>query len=89
MHNAPNHPGLQRNLRRGRSDLRTQLEQQFEPEFAAVAAEEREAVIAAADLLTQLDSIEQLRIDRRLTVNQTTAVLRTGLHRLLGGTQTP
>ena len=83
VHNAPNHPRLAEQLARGRADLRQQFERQFEPELAALSAADRKSVVAAADVLTQLDSIDLLRHDRGLTTAQTAAALRAGLYALL------
>jgi AcrR family transcriptional regulator len=85
VHNAPRHPRLQRQLSRGRTDLRRQFERQFEPELADLLAAEREAVVAAGDVLTQLDSIELLRTHRRLSSADTIEALRVGLQRILKG----
>ena len=85
VHNAPRDPRLREQLARRRDDLRAQFERQFEPELAALASAERNAVVAAGDVLTQLDSIDALRQHRGLSVADTTQVLRVGLQRLLGG----
>lgn len=85
VHNAPNHRRLQDELARNRNELRVQFERQFAPELARLAPAERDAVVAAGDVLTQLDAVDQLRLHRQLTVEQTTDTLRIGLQRLLGG----
>ncbi len=85
VHNAPRLPRLREQLARNRNDLRTQFERQFEPELAPLAPAERAAVLAAGEVLTQLDSIDVLRNHRRLSVTDSTEVLRVGLQRLLGG----
>ena len=85
LHNAPNHRRLQDELARNRNELRVQFERQFAPELDRLAPAERDAVVAAGDVLTQLDAVDQLRSHRRLTVDQATDVLRIGLQRLLGG----
>lgn len=88
VHNAPNHPRLRDQLTRGRDDLRAQFEQQFAPELSARRVPERDAVAAAGDALTQLDSIELLRNHRQLSTSETEAVLRAGLLALLASPTT-
>ncbi len=85
VHNAPNHPKLRRALGRNRNDLRRQFELQFEPELRKLGAADRDAVVAAGDLLTQLDSIDLLRRHRQLSVAETTTTLQAGLRALLEG----
>ncbi len=83
VHNAPHHPRLAQQLARGRVELRQQFERQFEPELTALPAADRTSVVGAGDVLTQLDSIDLLRLDRRLSEAETAAALRTALHALL------
>ena len=83
VHGAPQHPRLRDQLALARNDLRLQFERQFQPELMRRKRAEREAVLAAGDLLTQLDSIELLRSHRRLSVAETTDALRAGLQALL------
>ena len=55
------------------------------PEVGRLKGPERDAVVAAADVLTQLDAIELLRRHRQLSVAEAADVLRVGLHRILKG----
>ena len=82
-HNAPNHPRLRDELARNRNDLRTQFERQFEPELALLKGPDRDAAVAAGDVLTQLDSIDLLRRHRQLSVAEAARALRLGLQAIL------
>ena len=64
--------------------MRTQFELQFAPELAARKGADREAVSAAGDLLTQLESVDFLRRHRQLSVAETHSALTTSLRALLG-----
>lgn len=83
VHGALHHARLRDQLALARNDLRIQFERQFQTELARRKRAEREAVLAAGDLLTQLDSIDLLRNHRRLSVSETTEALRAGLVALL------
>lgn len=85
VHNAPRHPRLRDELARNRHDFRAQFERQFEPELGRLKGSARDAVVAAGDLLTQLDSVDFLRRHRQLTVAETTDALRVGLRSILEG----
>lgn len=85
VHNAADHPRLRDELARNRNELTVQFERQFAPELANRKAPERDAVIAAGDVLTQLDSIDLLRSHRRLSLTETRAALTVGLLALLNG----
>lgn len=85
VYNAGGHPRLRDELARNRNDLRAQFERQFDRELSSLKGVERDAVLSAGDVLTQLDSIDLLRRHRRLSVAETSHALRTGLLRLLGG----
>ena len=82
-HNAPNHPRLRDELARNRNDLRTQFERQFEPELAVLKSPDRDAAVAAGDVLTQLDSIDLLLRHRQLSVAEAARALRLGLQAIL------
>jgi len=82
--NAAHHPSIRDELARSRHRMREQLELQFAPELATLEPAERLSVTAAADLLTQLDSIDYLRRQRRLSVAETQAALTATLRTLLG-----
>lgn len=81
--NAAKVPALRDELAKNRNDMREQFERQFAPELAACKPADRHAVIAAGDLLTQLDSIDLFRRHRQLSVAETESVLVSALQRLL------
>ncbi len=85
LHNAGRNARVRDQLARARDDLRAQFERQFAPELRGLRSVERDAVVAAGDVLTQLDSIEVLRRHRQLSVPEVEAALRAGLTALLGG----
>lgn len=85
VHNAPRNTRLREQMERARRDLRSQFERQFDPELSQLKGADREAILAAGDLLTQLDAVEFLRGHRRFSVAETERTLRTGLSALLGG----
>ncbi len=70
-------------LNQSRALMRSQLELQFEPELSHLTDDERMRVVAAADLLTQLESLWYLRTHRELSLDQMEDVLVDGLRRLL------
>ena len=76
-------PRVSDQLATGRHDLREQFELQFAPELASRPPADRDSVLAAGDLLTQLDSIDYLRCHRALSATETEAVLSWSLKRLL------
>ncbi len=83
VHIAPNQARIREELQETRRVFRQQLELQFAPELDELGAAHRQDVGAAADILTQLDSIDLLRRYRQLTTSETEAVLRSGLSALL------
>lgn len=83
VHNAPHHPRVRDGLQAGRQRQRRQFELQFAPELNALAGAQRESILAAGDVLTQIDSIDMLRRYRQLTVAEAQDVLRAGLSALL------
>ena len=70
-------------VERTRMDLRAQFVQQFGPELATRDRHERERITAAADVLTQLESIRYLRNHRGFSLAETRAVLLDGVRALL------
>lgn len=66
-----------------RGILRVQLARQFAPELATFGAD-ADAIMAAADGLTQLEMIDWYLIDGGYTLEQTRDALIAGLRRLLG-----
>ena len=77
-------PRISDQLATVRDELREQFEPQFAPELAARPAADRDAVLAAGDLLVQLDSIDYLRRHRALSATETAVVLTSTLNTLLG-----
>jgi len=69
------------NARRGL--LRVQLSRHFATELATFGAQ-ADAILAAADALTQVETIDWYLVDGGYTLDQTRDALVTGLHRLLG-----
>lgn len=70
-------------VERDRIQLRSQFEEQFAPELKRRSRQERERVIAAADVLTQLESIRYLRNHRGFTVADTRKILTEGVRALV------
>lgn len=84
LHNAPCNVRLREVLDDVRRRLREQLEEHFAPELAGLPTTAREVLLAAADVATQMDSIDLLRRYRRFTVGETQAVLELTLRSLFG-----
>ncbi|MCP3989367.1 MAG: TetR/AcrR family transcriptional regulator [Actinomycetia bacterium] len=82
--NAPRLPRIGEELAQLRSEFRHQFQLQFAPELGPRRPNGSESVSAAGDVLTQLDSIDFLRRHRQFSVAETQAVLKHGLHSLLG-----
>lgn len=70
-------------VERNRIGLRTQFELQFAPELKPLSRQQRERVVAATDVLTQLESIRYLRHHRGFTVAETRKILTDGVRALL------
>jgi len=83
MANAARLPRIRDEMTKNRNAMREQFELQFAPELAALEPAQRASVVAAGDLLTQLDSIDYLRRHRQLSVAKTRSVLLLGLRSLL------
>ncbi|MCP3938182.1 MAG: TetR/AcrR family transcriptional regulator [Actinomycetia bacterium] len=81
--NAARHPRISNELARNRNELRHQFEAQFVRELAERKPADRDVVLSAGDLLTQLDSIDYLRRHRQLSVAETQSVLVSTLRSLL------
>ena len=60
-----------------------QLARHFAPELATFG-QEADAVLAAADALTQIETIDWFLVDGGYTLEQTREAMVTGLRRLLG-----
>jgi hypothetical protein len=63
--------------------MRTQLERQFAPELDRLDAVERAAAAAAADALTQIETVELYRYNRGFSSVQTRELLAVALRTLL------
>jgi hypothetical protein len=72
-------------LDRARRLFGAQLEQQFAPELD-LPEPERRAVLAAADALTQIETIDLYRVHRGYSATETHALLVTALRMLLDPT---
>lgn len=81
--NAPRHPRIRDELAKNRNAMRRQFERHFAPELAVHKSAQREALLTAGDLLTQLESIDYLRRHRQLSVPEVRASLAAGLVALL------
>lgn len=82
--NAAHHPRVAAELASRRELMREQFELQFAPELAALGEQDRQRLISAGDILTQLDAVDLLRRHRNVSADETAAVLRTGLDALFG-----
>lgn len=81
--NAARHPRVRDELTRQRNAMREQFELQFAPELQSHRASDRESIVTAGDLLTQLESIDYLRRHRQLSVSEAHAALTASLVTLL------
>lgn len=70
-------------LERGRRVMRAQLERQFAPELDAIDRGSRGAVLAAADALTQTETIDLYRHNGGLSADETREMLALALRALL------
>jgi AcrR family transcriptional regulator len=82
--NATRHPGVEEARAHNRTMMREQFELQFAPELSGMSAERQKTAVAAADLLTQLESIEFLRTFRGFSETEARKVLVDSLEALLG-----
>jgi len=74
---------IRESLHARRGLLRVQLARHFEAELTTFGMQ-ADAILAAADALTQIETIDWFLVDGGYTVEQTREALVTGLHRLLG-----
>ncbi len=80
---APVNPLLAAQLDHNRRRLRAQVEEVFGAELDTCEPPDRPALLAAADLLCGYDSLDQLRRQRGLSVEETHDILVRALGRLL------
>ena len=83
-HHAPNLPRLRDALEDTRRFLREQVEVQFAPELDAIDRRERYVALASCDVVSQLDSLDYLRRERRHTVAECEAILSRSVRTSLG-----
>jgi len=72
---APQNPLIAERLAETRLLLRRQVEEMFAPELAGLDAEAAHEVVAAVDVLLELDAIDHLRRQRGLAVPEAQRVL--------------
>jgi len=65
---APQNRIIDERLQETRLLLRRQVEEMFAPELAGLSADERHDVVAAVDVLLELDALDHLRRHRRMSV---------------------
>ncbi len=82
---APSSEIIRDGLENGRRLFRSQLEQQFAPELGRLEPKSRRAVVAAADALTQIETIDLYRHHRRYSSGETGEMLQIALRALLAG----
>ncbi|MEM9566162.1 MAG: TetR/AcrR family transcriptional regulator, partial [Actinomycetota bacterium] len=82
--NAAHHRRVRDRLAANRVVMREQFELQFAPELGVRKGRDREALVTAGDLLTQLESIDFLRRHRQLPVDEVRRALTSSLRSLLG-----
>jgi len=80
---APMNDVIREQLDRARRLYRAQLEHQFAPELDALTPTRRRAVLAAADALTQIETIELYRVQRGCSNAETHELLVIALQILL------
>jgi AcrR family transcriptional regulator len=80
---APSSEIIRDGLENGRRLFRSQFEQQFAPELRRLEPKPRRAVVAAADALTQIETIELYRHHRRYSSGESRELLHIALRALL------
>jgi AcrR family transcriptional regulator len=83
MRSVPAGDVIRENLNVRRGLLRVQLSRHFAAELTTFGGQ-ADAILAAADALTQIETIDWFITDGGYTVEQTRDALVAGLHRLLG-----
>ncbi len=81
---APRSDQIRDDLARTRRTLTDQFERQFRPEIDALPAEVRMARRTTADVMSQFEVIDQLRRERRLTVQESIDVVADAIRSALG-----
>lgn len=72
---APQNPIIAERLEETRLLLRRQVEEMFAPELARLEAEPAGDLVAAVDVLLEMDSMEHLRHHRRMSASEAQRVL--------------
>jgi AcrR family transcriptional regulator len=80
---APTNEIIRDRLESGRRLFRAQLERQFAPELDRLEPKVRRAVLAGADTLTQIETIDLYRHHRRYSSSETAELLMIALRALL------
>ena len=80
---APRSRIIRGQLESGRRAMRTQVERQFAPELDRLIGEPRDALLAAVDALTQMETIDLYRHNRGFSSQQTREMLQFALRALL------
>jgi AcrR family transcriptional regulator len=80
---SPSNEVIREQLDRARRLYRAQLEHHFAPELDALDASRRRAVLAAADALTQIETIDLYRVQRGYSTTETHEMIATALRILL------
>jgi len=80
---APTNDLIQQQLETGSRRFRAQLARQFAPELDRLEPKPRRAVLAAADALTQIETLEVYRHQRRFSGSETRELLSVALRALL------
>jgi AcrR family transcriptional regulator len=81
---APTAPVIAQQLEWGRHQMRSQLQQHFAPELTRMPPRESRSVAAAADAVTQMESLDLYHLTYGLSARTTRDVLIAALARLLG-----
>jgi hypothetical protein len=80
---AAHQPLILAELARIRHRLRVQLADTFAPELDALSPGDRQAALAAADVIVSWEALDLMHNDQGLPVDQVEAAMRGGLTRLL------
>jgi AcrR family transcriptional regulator len=80
---APHTPLIAEQIERRRRELLAQTEEHFAPELNRLGAAAGAATLACVDALCQFESVEHLRVRRRMSKARTRAALVQGLTALL------
>jgi AcrR family transcriptional regulator len=80
---APTNDLIRQQLETGSRRFRDQLARQFAPELDRLEPKPRRAVLAAADALTQIETLDVYRHQRRFSASETRELLLVALRALL------